>query len=144
VFGLVHANNPDATPLSTFNTVVFGVLFGVAYVLTGELALALGLHFARDFVQGFGFGRSGDATSLGAFLVIGEPILRRGCGRDGRTRWRAGYWARWAFVLGFVLMAAWVRCRRGTARLPSSLAQSRIQAQAGEPIGREPQGDAAY
>jgi uncharacterized protein len=131
VFGLVHANNPGATTLSTFNTVVFGVLFGAAYVLTGELALALGLHFAWDFVQGFGFGRSGDAASLGAFLVTGEgdPAARLWTGWPYTVE--GGLLGTVAFVLGFVLIAAWVRFRRGSVRLPSSLAQPPIQVLAG-------------
>src|SRR4051794_31331456 len=53
----LHASEPNATTLSTVNTMISGVLFGVAYVLTGELALPIGLHLAWDFVQGFGLGR---------------------------------------------------------------------------------------
>ena len=131
VFGVGHANNPGATTVSTFNTMVFGVLFGVAYVLTGELALALGLHFAWDFVQGFGFGRSGDATSLGAFLVTGEadPAARLWTGWPYTVE--GGLLSTVAFVLGFVLIAAWVRLRQGSVRLASSLAQPPIKAPAG-------------
>ena len=128
VFGLGHASNPGATTVSTVNTMVFGVLFGVAYVLTGELALALGLHFAWDFGQGFGFGRSGDAASLGAFLVTGEgdPSARLWTGWPYGVE--GGLLGTVAFVVGFVLIAVWVRFRRGTVRLPSSLAQPPIHA----------------
>jgi uncharacterized protein len=130
-FGLGHANNPDATTVSTVNTMIFGVLFGAAYVLTGELALALGLHFAWDFVQGFGFGRSGDATNLGAFLVTGEgdPAARLWTGWPYTVE--GGLLGTVAFVLGFVLIAAWVRFRRGSIRLSSSVAQAPIRAPAG-------------
>ena len=51
-FGLAHATNENATWLSTFNIVIFGLLFGTGYVLTGELALPIGLRFGWDFVQG--------------------------------------------------------------------------------------------
>jgi membrane protease YdiL (CAAX protease family) len=130
-FGLGHANNPDATMVSTVNTMIFGVLFGAAYVLTGELALALGLHFAWDFVQGFGFGRSGDATNLGAFLVTGEgdPAARLWTGWPYTVE--GGLLGTVAFVLGFVLIAGWARFRRGSLRLPSKLAQPPIQVLAG-------------
>jgi uncharacterized protein len=49
-FGLAHVTNENATWLSVFNIVIFGLLFGTGYVLTGELALPIGLHFVWDFV----------------------------------------------------------------------------------------------
>jgi uncharacterized protein len=110
--------------LSVLNTVLFGTLFGAAYVLTGELALPLGLHFSWDFAQAFGLGRSGDVPRLGAFLVIEET--------DPETR----LWTGWPFtveggllgtgtlVLGFVLVVAWVRYRRGSVGVHPSLLQT--------------------
>ena len=50
-FGLSHATNENATWLSTFNIVIFGLLFGTGYVLTGELALPIGLHFGWDLCR---------------------------------------------------------------------------------------------
>ena len=50
-FGLAHATNENVTWLSMFNIVIFGLLFGTGYVLTGELALPIGLHFGWDFVR---------------------------------------------------------------------------------------------
>jgi uncharacterized protein len=126
-FGLAHASNTNATLLSIVNTMIFGVVFGVAYALTGELALPIGLHFAWDFVQGFGLGRSGDAPGLGAFLVVGEG--------DSAAR----LWTGWPFTIeggllgtatlfvGLLLIVAWVRLRRGSVRLDPSLVQPPIQ-----------------
>ncbi|MBA2559708.1 MAG: CPBP family intramembrane metalloprotease, partial [Propionibacteriales bacterium] len=71
-FGWLHATSANATVLSVVNVAIFGILFGVAYVLTGELALPLGLHLAWDFTQGFGFGRSPDPSALGTFLLMEE------------------------------------------------------------------------
>jgi uncharacterized protein len=120
----LRSSNADATTLSVLNTMVFGTLFGAAYVLTGELALPLGLHFSWDFAQAFGLGRSGDVPRLGAFLVIEET--------DPETR----LWTGWPFtveggllgtgtlVLGFVLVVAWVRYRRGSVGVHPSLLQT--------------------
>ena len=49
---------------------IFGLLFGTAYVLTGELALPIGLHFAWDYIQAFVFGVVGTGSQYGAVLVL--------------------------------------------------------------------------
>jgi hypothetical protein len=90
VFGLSHATNENETWLSTFNIIIFGLLFGTGYVLTGELALPIGLHFAWDFVQGFVFGVVAEGKEYGSVLVLaddstlwtGQP--RGAEGGDGR------------------------------------------------------------
>ena len=127
LFGLAHVSSANATMLSTVNTMIFGVVFGAAYALTGELALPIGLHFAWDFVQAFGLGRSGDAPGLGAFLVVVE-------GDSAARLWTAwpfavegGLLGTGAFVLGILLIAAWVRWRRGSVRVDPSLVQAPIQ-----------------
>ena len=45
IFGLMHAWNPDATPLAIVNTVAWGILLGYAVWRTGALWLPIGLHF---------------------------------------------------------------------------------------------------
>ena len=127
-FGLAHSSNENATTLSVVNTMVFGALFGAAFVLTGELALPIGLHFAWDFVQGFGLGRSGDAPTLGAFLVAaeGDPAARLWTGWPFTVE--GGLLGTGAFFLGLLLIAGWVRLRRGSVRLYPSMAQAPIQA----------------
>ena len=127
LFGWLHSSEANATTLSTINTMIFGVLFGVAYALTGELALPIGLHIAWDFVQGFGLGLSGDAPRLGAFLVVaeGDPAARLWTGWPFTVE--GGLLGMGAFVLGLLLIAAWVRLRRGSVRLYPSLAQPPIQ-----------------
>jgi membrane protease YdiL (CAAX protease family) len=71
-FGLAHTTNENATWLSTFNIVIFGLLFGTGYVLTGELALPIGLHFGWDFVQGFVFGVVAEGKRYGSVLVLAD------------------------------------------------------------------------
>jgi hypothetical protein len=127
LFGLAHVSNANATLLSTVNTMIFGVVFGAAYAWTGELALPIGLHVAWDFVQAFGLGRSGDAPGLGAFLVVveGDSAARLWTGWPFTVE--GGLLGTGALVVGLLLIAAWVRLRRGSVRLDPSLVQPPIQ-----------------
>ncbi len=52
LFGVTHRSNPSATPLSTINTVLAGVLLSVAYLKTRALWLPIGLHWAWNFTMG--------------------------------------------------------------------------------------------
>jgi len=57
VFGLAHAANPGATPVSSIAIALeAGILLGAAYVLTRNLWLPIGLHFAWNFFEGPVFG----------------------------------------------------------------------------------------
>jgi uncharacterized protein len=57
LFGLSHAANPGATPLSSLAIALeAGILLGAAYVLTRNLWLPIGLHFAWNFFEGPVFG----------------------------------------------------------------------------------------
>jgi len=49
VFAALHARNPSATWLALGNTAGFGVLFGWAFLRTGDLWMPIGLHFGWNF-----------------------------------------------------------------------------------------------
>jgi membrane protease YdiL (CAAX protease family) len=53
IFGLLHLGNPDATWLSTANTVGFGMVFGYAVYKTSRLWLPVGLHFGWNLALPF-------------------------------------------------------------------------------------------
>lgn len=53
IFGLLHMGNPDATWLSTLNTIGFGILFGCALYRTCSLWLPVGLHFGWNIALPF-------------------------------------------------------------------------------------------
>ena len=60
LFGLLHADNPGATPLGVVNTIGFGILFGFAVFRTHDLWLAIGMHFGWNVSLPFlGVGLSG-------------------------------------------------------------------------------------
>ena len=56
LFGFAHLFNPNATALSSFAIALeAGVLLGGAYMLTRNLWMAIGLHAAWNFTQGWIF-----------------------------------------------------------------------------------------
>lgn len=56
LFGLLHLGNPFHTWTSTLNTMLVGIPLAVAYLRTRLLWMPIGIHFAWNFVQGFGLG----------------------------------------------------------------------------------------
>jgi membrane protease YdiL (CAAX protease family) len=51
-FAFVHANNPNATWLGVTNILLAGFMLGIPYLISGSLAMPIGIHFAWNFVQG--------------------------------------------------------------------------------------------
>jgi len=122
VFGLLHAANPNASVVSTVNLVVAGLFLGLGYVLTGELAIPIGIHITWNFFQGnvFGFPVSGGASTT-SFIAIeqGGPKLWTG----GAFGPEAGLMGLLAIAVGSLLTIAWVRRQYGQAELQDRLAQ---------------------
>jgi hypothetical protein len=83
IFGFVHAANPGATWFSTLAIALeAGVLLGAAFVVTRNLWLPIGLHFAWNFFEGpiYGTQVSGHVflTSALAARVSGPTIVTGG------------------------------------------------------------------
>ena len=123
-FGLLHAFNPNATVLSTLNVTLAGVMLGLGYVLTGELAISIGLHITWNFFQGnvFGLPVSGRDPVGATFLSThqaGPELLTGGpFGPEGGLLGPA------AMVVGMLLIAVRVRRGRGKLSLHLPLAES--------------------
>ena len=116
VFGLAHANNPNATTLSTLAIVVAGVMLAVGYLLTGELAVPIGLHITWNLFQGGVFGFPVSGLGVGASVVAVEetgPDVVTG----GAFGPEAGLLGLGAMVVGTAAIAAWVRWRTGDLRI---------------------------
>ncbi len=125
VFGLLHANNPNADWISTVNIVLAGLaLLGIGALLTGELAIPIGVHITWNFFQGnvFGFPVSGVGFRWAPFVQIeqGGPEVWTG----GAFGPEAGLIGLVAMVLGAVLTILWVRWRYGEVGLHLGLAES--------------------
>jgi uncharacterized protein len=123
LFGAFHVWNPSASAISTVNLALWGgLLLGSSYVLSGRLALPMGLHIAWNFFEGnvFGLPVSGVETVGATFLSIEQsgPLLFTG----GAFGPEAGVLTNAASVVGFLLIVLWVRIRSGRVALRTSLA----------------------
>lgn len=94
--------------MSSVSTVLFGLLCGTAFPLTGELALPIGLHLARDYLQGIVFGVTSTGSQYGSVLV-------RAPSGGSVSRWtglpygvEAGILGTVALTTGFALLVAWM------------------------------------
>ncbi|MBV9453595.1 MAG: CPBP family intramembrane metalloprotease [Rubrobacter sp.] len=123
LFGLLHLANPNATAISTVNIAVAGLLLGTGYILTGRLAIPIGLHITWNFFQGnvFGFPVSGLEPLGATFISIeqGGPSLWTGSifGPE------AGLLEIVTAVTGALLILLWVRVRSGNATPQTSIAE---------------------
>lgn len=122
-FGVLHLFNPGADFLSTFNIALAGLLLGIGYVLTGELAIPIGLHIAWNFFQGnvYGFPVSG-LEPVGATFLATE--------QSGPELWTGGAFGPEGGLLdpitvlaGCLLTILWVRLRTGGAGIHAPLAE---------------------
>ena len=49
LFGLAHSQNLNFGPLALFNTILWGVVLGYAFLRSGDLWLPIGLHFGWNW-----------------------------------------------------------------------------------------------
>ncbi len=124
IFGALHAVNPNASLISTINLMVAGIFLAAGYLLTGELAIPIGLHITWNFFQGnvFGFPVSGGNYSYATFISIeqGGPAAWTG----GAFGPEAGLLGLGTTLLGIGLVALWVRWRYGQVSLHTALAET--------------------
>mgnify|MGYP003852329625 CR=1 FL=1 len=137
VFGLAHANNPNATALSTAAIVLAGGMLAAGYVLTGELAAPIGLHITWNLFQGgvYGFPVSGLGVDASLLVVaVSGPRLLTG----GDFGPEAGLLGVGAMVVGTAVIALWARWRTGALRIDPSVTIPDLRETGGD---REVDGD---
>jgi CAAX protease family protein len=135
LFGALHAGNPNATPLSTFNIVLAGLMLGFGYVLSGQLAIPIGLHITWNFFQNavYGLPVSGFGTFWASFLSTQQsgPDLWTG----GSFGPEGGLLGPAAMFLGVLLTALWVRLHTGKLSLHLPIAEGRRSGTSGPERG---------
>lgn len=122
LFGLLHAGNPNASFVSSFNIGLAGLFLGLGILLTGELAIPIGLHISWNFFQGnvFGFPVSGLRVSDTTVIAIhqsGPPLWTGGAFGP-----EAGLLGLFAIAVGCLLTLLWVRWRTGKLALHTPFA----------------------
>lgn len=127
VFGLLHANNPHATWISTLNISLAGIFLGLGMYLTGSLAIPIGLHITWNFFQGNVFGFPVSGISSGATIIATEAVGPQWL-TGGLFGPEAGVLGLAAMVLGSILTLLWVK-RQGALSLSTDLAEYDITRQ---------------
>ena len=69
IFGLLHSWNPNATVISTVNIVFAGIMLAIPYLVTGSIAISVGIHISWNFVQGGLLGFPVSGTSFRGSLI---------------------------------------------------------------------------
>lgn len=115
LFGLLHLGNPNSTLLSSINLAAAGLFLGLGFVLTGQLAIPIGIHISWNFFQGhvFGFPVSGTDSSDATILetIDTGPVLWTG----GAFGPEAGLIVLPAMLLASGAIVLWVKARGGKA-----------------------------
>ncbi len=70
-FGIVHLGNPNASVISTLNTILAGIWFGLAYLKTRDLWFVWSSHAAWNWMQNSIFG-----IEVSGLNLTGSPLLR--------------------------------------------------------------------
>jgi len=121
-FSLLHIFNPNTSLASFINLIASGFFLGLGMVLTGRLALPIGLHITWNFFQGtiFGFPVSGlnTETSLVAIENTG-PTLWTG----GNFGPEAGLIGLAAMLLGMGAILLYVKLSDGSLSPASHLSE---------------------
>ena len=136
LFGLIHWLNPHRTTIGIVNTALIGVVFAVAWLLTGSLWFCWALHFSWNFSLGVLFGLP--VSGVNRFSVLGSGSAQGPEWLTGGSYGiEAGLSGTAAILLGLLiilLISRWLRPRNLSSRESADFARAR---DLGEPPARE-------
>ncbi len=121
-FGLLHLGNPGASLMGVGNIAASGfLLMGLGYVLTGRLALPIGLHIGWNFAQAMiGLPVSGmliDIPALLATRVVGGDVWT-----GGAFGMEEGLLAAIATIIGCAILLVWMHVQAGRIAIAPRIA----------------------
>jgi membrane protease YdiL (CAAX protease family) len=122
LFGILHGGNPNANWISTANIIIAGLFLASGFIMTGELAIPIGLHISWNFFQGavFGFPVSGISSASSVFGISQTgPQLITG----GSFGPEAGLVGLISMGMGFVAILFWVNRDKKSSLLEIRLAE---------------------
>jgi uncharacterized protein len=121
-FGLLHVNNPHSSWHSTLALMLVGIFFGLGFILTGELAIPIGLHITWNFFQGSVFGFPVSGRDFGNITVLAIRQNGPDLWTGGAFGPEAGLLGLMATVIGCCAILLWVRWQYGKVTLCTGLA----------------------
>jgi uncharacterized protein len=130
IFGFLHSFNPNATPLSSISIAAAGLFLALGFLLTGDLAIPIGIHITWNLFEGnvFGFPVSGLSSST-TFIQINQTGPSAWTG--GAFGPEAGLAGLAAIGLGCVLILAWIHFSGWKIQLQDQLAHYQPPSAAG-------------
>lgn len=103
LFGIAHASNPEASLISTIYIVFAGLMLGLPFILTGRIALSIGIHFSWNWVMGGIYGLP--VSGLDGRRSLLQTIET---GPDLWTGGKFGPEAGFLGLIGMVIILIWI------------------------------------
>ena len=120
IFGILHLPNPGASLASAAVITLAGVFLALGYVVTGELAVPIGIHITWNLFKGSVYGVGVSGLGLPVTVVETEAVGPEYV-TGGDFGPEAGLLGAGAVVVGSAAILWWVRWQGGETRIHESL-----------------------
>ena len=126
LFGIFHLGSPNASLVSTINIILWGVLFSLPYILSGSLAIPIGIHITWNFFQGnvFGFPVSGVSFPSETVTILSIKQSGPELWTGGAFGPEGGLLNLFVFIAGILLIVGWIKFRQGDLKIFVPIAET--------------------